>query len=73
MAHQQKTQGFNAAIDAHKYHMDKQHAAQSTQQQHMNNLHSTFNDQEHEKALEALRQRTQERLAQERQTTKPKE
>ena len=73
MAHQQKTQGFNAAIDAHKYHLDKKHAAQTTQQEHMNNLHNTFNDQEHEKALEALRQRTQERLAQERQTTKPKE
>ena len=73
MAHQQKTQGFNAALDAHKYHLDKKHAAQTTQQEHMNNLHNTFNDQEHEKALEALRQRTQERLAQERQTTKPKE
>jgi len=73
MAHQQKTQGFNAAIDAHKFHADKQHASQSSKQEHMNNLHNTFNDQEHEKALEALRQRTQDRLAQERQTTKPKE
>ena len=73
MAHQQKMQGFNAAIDAHKFHVDKQHASQSSKQEHMNNLHNTFNDQEHEKALEALRQRTQERLAQERQTTKPKE
>ena len=73
MAHQQKTQGFNAALDAHKFHADKQHASQSSKQEHMNNLHNTFNDQEHEKALEALRQRTQDRLAQERQTTKPKE
>ena len=73
MAHQQKMQGFNAAIDAHKFHVDKQHASQSSKQEHMNNLHNTFNDQEHEKALEALRQRTQDRLAQERQTTKPKE
>jgi hypothetical protein len=73
MAHQQKTQGFNAAIDAHKFHADKQHASQSSKQEHMNNLHNTFNDQEHEKALEELRQRSQDRLAQERQTTKPKE
>ena len=73
MAHQQKTQGFNAALDAHKFHHDKQHASQSSKQEHMNNLHNTFNDQEHEKALEELRQRSQDRLAQERQTTKPKE
>ena len=73
MAHQQKTQGFNAALDAHKYHLDKKHASESSKQEHMNNLHNTFNDQEHEKALEELRQRSQDRLAQERQTTKPKE
>ena len=73
MTHQQKTQGFNAAIDAYKFYTDKQHASQSTKQEHMNNLHNTFNDQEHEKALEELRQRSQDRLAQERQTTKPKE
>jgi hypothetical protein len=40
----------------------------------MNNLHNTFNDQEHEKSLEDMRQRTQQRLADERQTKQqPKE
>ena len=40
----------------------------------MNNLHNTFNDQEHQKVLEEMRQRAQQRMNEERQVKpQPKE
>ena len=58
---QQKITGFTTAANIHNQHITMAQDA-----------HNSFNQQEHEKALEAMRQRMQARLA-ERQPTKPKE
>jgi hypothetical protein len=79
---QEKTQGFNAVVDVHKYQSGLEHQQNMAQTQqshniknkvldHLGGMHNTYNDQEHELKLEELRQRTQQRLAEQRKAQKP--
>ena len=70
---QEKSQGFNSMIDLHKHQSGHDQSLQHKLADHLSGMHNTYNDQEHELKLEELRQRTQQRLAEERKTQKPKE
>jgi len=64
---QEKSQGYNSVIDLHK------HEANLKQQQNVSRSQYDQNVQNHELKLEELRQKTQQRLAEQRKTQKPKE
>jgi hypothetical protein len=67
MDNDEKKQGFNAVMDLHK------HEANLKQQQNVSRSQYDQNVQNHELKLEELRQKTQQRLAEQRKTQKPKE
>jgi len=70
---QEKSQGFNSVMDLHKNQAQHNQNVQHKVLDHLGGLHNTYNDQEHELKLEEMRQRTQQRLAEQRKTQKPKE
>ena len=83
MDNEEKKQGFNSVMELHKHESNLKHQQSVSSSQHdqslqhklvdhISGLHNTYNDQEHELKLEELRQRTQQRLAEQRKTQKPK-
>jgi hypothetical protein len=70
---QEKAQGFNSVMDLHKHQSGHDQNLQHKLVDHLSGMSNTYNDQEHELKLEELRQRTQQRLAEQRKTQKPKE
>jgi len=70
---QEKSQGFNSVMDLHKHQSGHDQSLQHKLVDHLGGMSNNYNDQEHELKLEELRQRTQQRLAEQSKTQKPRE